>query len=110
MLIAKLRGAAMYIVYLEAPDGEIEHPFKAFDSRAKANAFAQSQVADNADAAEIYEVSGVDDVRKAIAAVKMSEGTLIDKKTRRASQADTENEWRRALAGNDRAFQKFLTD
>lgn len=60
---------------------------KAFSIRTDATTHAELQVLldEDVDRAEIYEVSGIDDARKAIAAVEASEGKFLDAKVKRAT-------------------------
>jgi len=92
--------------------------FKAFSNRADAGTYADFQVllGEGIVRAESYEVPGVDDARKAIAAVERGEGKLIDvsvirattREIREAQMTDIKN----ALAGCKtfgEALAKFKT-
>jgi hypothetical protein len=65
-------------------------PYKAFSRRDAAVSFGCALVEEDADIAAIYEVSGVEDARKAVAALKMGEATFIDARVRQASKAKIE--------------------
>ncbi|MFY9969529.1 MAG: hypothetical protein WBQ45_17375 [Roseiarcus sp.] len=63
-----------------------EGSYMPFSLREAANAYAGYEVVlYDADIAKIYEVAGVEDLRKAIDAVKAGEGTLVDARVRRAT-------------------------
>jgi hypothetical protein len=64
-----------YIVLVKA-EGQTPST-KAFQKSADANSFAKNQVEGDAERAEIYEIEGVDDARKATAALKLGRGKLI---------------------------------
>lgn len=59
---------------------------KFFSQRASARSFAETQVQDGADRADIYELSNIDDARKAKAALEMGEGIWLEARGQRASE------------------------
>lgn len=95
----------MFVVHSESFKGErpLKHPFKGFTARQDAIVFAQAQVNEDAEKAIIYEVAGVDDARKAIAAVEMGEGAFVSKKISHLSELEQK---RRDDAEFDRALKK----
>ncbi len=97
----------MFVVHSEAFKGErpLEHPFKGFTLRQDAIVFAQAQVNEDAEKAIIYEVAGVDDARKAVAAVEMGEGVFVGIKFSYLSALEQKRrddaEFDRAINSND---------
>ncbi len=73
---------------------------KAFSNRTDATTHAELQVLldEDVDRAEIYEVAGTDDARKAIAAVEASEGKFLDAKIKRATPQEIREAAREKLA------------
>ena len=71
--------AAMFVVHTRPPG---DRPFKAFSGRVDAEGYADSQITNGAEKAVIYEVSDVEDARKAVAAVQMEDCTVIAIKQR----------------------------
>lgn len=99
----------MYVVYLEPQKGErpFERPFKAFSARPSAAAFATESVTREAEKAIIIQVDGIDDARKAIAAVEMGEGRVVDARSKRPTEAELKRECQQALAGGLQAFLRY---
>ena len=104
----------MYVVHAVAPQGEspFEHPFKAFSQRSTAVDYANQKVRDDAEHAMVYEVVGIEDARKAVAAVEMGKGVLIDAKSKRLDEEAMRRldkaEWDRALKAGPEAIFKYL--
>jgi hypothetical protein len=79
---------------------ENAHPFKHFGSRANAQDFAASNVqSEEADSANVYLVTDAANPYEAIEMVRVGKATLIDARSRHATDAE-------ALAANEWAFQK----
>jgi hypothetical protein len=55
---------------------------KAFSSRVEARLHADREIEEGADEVSIFELAGIDDARKAIAASKMGEGTIVEVRVR----------------------------
>jgi hypothetical protein len=97
----------MFVVHSESFKGErpLKHPFKGFTAWQDAICFAQAQVDEDAEKAIIYEVTGVDDARKAVAAVEMGECVFISIKFSHLSELEQkrrdDREFDRALNNND---------
>ena len=58
---------------------------KFFEHRASARSFADERVQDGADRADIWDLPGVDDARKAMAALRMGEGVGLESKGQHAT-------------------------
>jgi len=102
----------MFVVYIEPAKGDppFDRAFKAFSTRLAADSYASEQVNQDAERAIILDVRGVEDARKAIAAVQMGEGTLVNAMGKKRSQQQMQDDWRRALAGSQSAFNRVLED
>ena len=100
-----LEDTPMFIVHSSPFFGEppFEKPYKAFSLRRDAIAFAEKHTADDAFRADIYEVGDVNDVAKAIAALQMGEGKLVD--NRGAKLSDQEKRLR-----DDREWNLLFLD
>jgi len=95
-----------------------ERGSKAFSNRTDAKTHADLQVLldEDVDRVEIYEVAGVDDARKAIAAVEAGEGKFLEASVKRATPQEIREaaleKLAEALAGCrtfDEAVAKFKT-
>ncbi len=69
----------MFVVRLQGPSGEPDftNPFKAFLQEAAAISHAKESVKTDAELAFLFEVSGTDDPRRAIAAVKSGQAIFL---------------------------------
>lgn len=99
----------MFVVFIEAPKGEppFEHPFKAFSSRSTAVSWAAEQVDQDAESAKVFDVPGIEDARKAVAAAQEGEGILVDTRGKKRSLKDEQDDWRRAMAGDENALNRI---
>lgn len=99
--------------------GEAEGQFgpKVFESRRDASKYAALRVVEDADTADIYEVT-LPNIpaeampRAAIAALKMGQGRFVEARSSRISEAEYERararEWERAQKEGPEAMLKFL--
>jgi hypothetical protein len=102
----------MFVVYIEPSKGEppFANPFKAFGTRLAADTHASEQVSQEAEKAFVLDVPGVDDARKAIAAIQMGEGTIVKAVGKKLSEQEMQDDWRRALAGSQSALSRVFQD
>jgi hypothetical protein len=90
-----MESFVVQLIGTENPD-----PFKHFGSRANAQDFAASNVQSNeAESANIYRVTDANNAGDAIDMVKAGKATLINARSRHATDAE-------ALAANERAWHK----
>jgi hypothetical protein len=104
-------ACSLFVVGVHPQDGS---PFKAFETRQGAQAFAADQVKRGAGEARIYESPSLDHVPlskrvpAAIAAIQMGEGTYLESRCARATNEAAQREWKRVQKIGPTAVLKFL--
>ena len=82
-MLSGKQGMPMFVVFTKPAD---RAPFKAFSNREGARQYAKAEADGGADSSAIYETPGIDDARKAVAAVQASEAVFVEAFGARASQ------------------------